>query len=203
MTNAILLHGKPGKDEYYDVNQPSASNAHWFPWLQNQLLARDIKADTPEVPLAFDRQWDLWVREVERFEIGSDTTLVEHSCGGGFWLRNLNEHQELRVGKVILVAPSLGLARGDGGEHFTEDTPEKAYEYVVNGKGAVEWIMDRHQVTKHKDSGITNDPNDWAKEASNPRYILDLLLSVINVNIQTVDIVNNLPKLTFEAEKSA
>lgn len=76
--------------------------------------------------------------------------------------------------------------------------PEKAYEYVVNGKSAIEWIMERYQITTHKDSGITNNPNDWATEVGNPRYILDLLLSIINVSVQTVDIVNNLPKLNFE-----
>lgn len=75
--------------------------------------------------------------------------------------------------------------------------PAKAYEYVVNGKSAIEWIMERYQVTVHKESGIKNDPNDWAKEVGNPRYILDLLLSIINVSVQTVDIINNLPKLNF------
>jgi predicted helicase len=75
--------------------------------------------------------------------------------------------------------------------------PSKAYEYVVNGKSAIEWIMERYQVSTHKESGIVNDPNDWAKEVGNPRYILDLLLSVINVSIQTVDIVNSLPKVDF------
>ena len=76
--------------------------------------------------------------------------------------------------------------------------PEKAYEYVVNGKSAIEWIMERYQVTVHKESGIKNDPNDWAKEVGNPRYILDLLLSIINVSVKTVDIVNGLPKVKFE-----
>ncbi len=79
-----------------------------------------------------------------------------------------------------------------------ENIPEKAYEYVVNGKSAIEWIMERYQVTTHKESGITNDPNDWANEAGNPRYILDLLLSVINVSVQTVDIVEGLPKVDFK-----
>lgn len=76
--------------------------------------------------------------------------------------------------------------------------PAKAYEYVVNGKSAIEWIMERYQITTHKDSGITNNPNDWAVEVGNPRYILDLLLSIINVSIQTVDIVESLPTLNFE-----
>jgi len=76
--------------------------------------------------------------------------------------------------------------------------PEKAYEYVVNGKSAIEWIMERYQIKVDKKSGIKNDPNDWAKEVGNPRYILDLLLSIINVSVQTVDIVNDLPKLKFK-----
>jgi predicted helicase len=76
--------------------------------------------------------------------------------------------------------------------------PAKAYEYVVNGKPAIEWIMERYAVTTHKDSCIKNDPNDWAEEVGNPRYILDLLLSIINVSVQTVEIVEGLPKLNFE-----
>lgn len=76
--------------------------------------------------------------------------------------------------------------------------PEKAYEYVVNGKSAIEWIMERYAITIHKASGIKNDPNDWAEEVGNPRYILDLLLSIINVSVQTVDIVKGLPKMEFE-----
>ncbi len=79
-----------------------------------------------------------------------------------------------------------------------ENIPAKAYEYIVNGKSAIEWIMERYQITIHKDSGIKNDPNDWAEEVGNPRYILDLLLSIINVSVKTVEIVNSLPKIKFE-----
>lgn len=76
--------------------------------------------------------------------------------------------------------------------------PEKAYEYVINGKSAVEWIMERYAVKTDKDSGIKNDPNLWSREHNQPRYILDLLLSVINVSVQTVDIVASLPQLKVE-----
>ena len=83
--------------------------------------------------------------------------------------------------------------------HITiKNIPEKAYQYVVNGKSAIEWVMERYQITTHKESGILNNPNDWALEVGNPRYILDLLLSVINLSVQTVDIVNGLPKISFE-----
>lgn len=80
--------------------------------------------------------------------------------------------------------------------HITiENIPLKAYEYVVNGKSAIEWIMERYAITIDKASLIKNDPNDWAKEHNQPRYILDLLLSVIMLSCETVDIVNSLPKL--------
>ncbi|MFT6215249.1 MAG: putative helicase [Roseivirga sp.] len=85
---------------------------------------------------------------------------------------------------------------------LVSNIPEKAYEYVVNGKSAIDWIMERYQVKTDKKSGIKNDPNDWAEEVGNPRYILDLLLSVINVSVQTVDIVEGLPRLDFETENT-
>ena len=78
--------------------------------------------------------------------------------------------------------------------HITiENIPLKAYEYIVNGKSAIEWIMERYAVTIDKASQIKNDPNDWSMEHEQPRYILDLLLSVIMLSCQTVDIVNTLP----------
>ena len=79
-----------------------------------------------------------------------------------------------------------------------ENIPKKAYDYIVNGKSAIEWIVERYAVTQDKKSLIKNDANDWAREHHKPRYILDLLLSVINVSVQTVDIVNGLPKLKFD-----
>ena len=68
----------------------------------------------------------------------------------------------------------------------------------ISDSGAIAWIMERYQVKTDKKSGIKNDPNDWAKEVGNPRYTLNLLLSIINVSVQTVDIVSGLPKLDFE-----
>jgi predicted helicase len=83
--------------------------------------------------------------------------------------------------------------------HITvSNIPEKAYNYIVNGKPAIEWVMECYAVSTHKKSGITNNPNDWAAEHGNPRYILELLLSVISVSVQTVDIVAELPKLEWE-----
>ncbi len=76
------------------------------------------------------------------------------------------------------------------------DIPLEAYDYIVNGKPALEWVMERQSVTTHKDSGIVNDANDWAIETmGNARYPLELFQKVITVSIETMKIVNNLPKL--------
>ena len=84
--------------------------------------------------------------------------------------------------------------------HTIKNIPKKAYEYVVNGKSAIEWIMERYAVTTDKKSGIKNDPNDWSREHKKPRAIFDLLLSIINVSVQTVDIVNGLPEVDWNEE---
>lgn len=73
--------------------------------------------------------------------------------------------------------------------------PAEAYQYVVNGKSAIEWIVERYAVTTDKKSLIRNDANDWAREHRQPRYILDLLLSVIQVSLETQRIVQGLPRL--------
>jgi predicted helicase len=78
-----------------------------------------------------------------------------------------------------------------------ENIPLEVYKYVVNGKSAIDWVMDRYQVRINKDSGIRNDPNDWAREHDQPRYILDLLLRVITVSLETMRLVKGLPKIDF------
>lgn len=73
--------------------------------------------------------------------------------------------------------------------------PLEAYDYVVNGKSAIEWVMERYQVSIDKESGIKNDPNAWCREHNDPRYILDLVKRVIRVSMETREIVNHLPPI--------
>ena len=83
-------------------------------------------------------------------------------------------------------------------EHITiKNIPLRSFEYVVNGRSPLEWIIDRYQVKEDKASGIVNNPNDWAAEHDNPRYILDLILSSITVSLKTLEIVENLPDVNF------
>lgn len=74
--------------------------------------------------------------------------------------------------------------------------PLEAYDYVVNGKSALEWVMERYAVTvdlnaKGEGSGIKNDPNEWSDD---PRYIIDLVKRVVQVSLETNKIVKGLPK---------
>jgi len=127
MKNAIILHGLVERDEYYDAAAPSPSNSHWLPWLQKQLLLNEIKADLPEVPRTYEMSWENWVREVERFDLTPETILVGHSMGGGFWVRYLSEHPELKVAKVVLVAPWLNRSHEEATDFFDfEFRPEIA-----------------------------------------------------------------------------
>lgn len=90
--------------------------------------------------------------------------------------------------------------------HKVTNIPLKAYDYVVNGQSAIEHVMEWYgskkwnAQAKKSGSGIVNNHNAWSREHQKPRYILDLLLSVINVSVQTVDIVNSLPEVDWDKE---
>ena len=103
--------------------------------------------------------------------------------------------ENYRIKKLRLVDDKRTLIYND---HITiKNIPPRSFEYKVNGRSPLEWIIDRYQVKTDSASGIVNDPNDWAIEHDNPRYILDLILSSITVSLKTLDIVENLPMLTF------
>lgn len=102
----------------------------------------------------------------------------------------------------------MKFAKGTNGEKYDKTTviynplititgiPLAAYDYIVNGKSALEWVMERQAVTTHKDSGIVNDANDWAIETmGNPAYPLELFQQVITVSLETMKIVRGLPTL--------
>ena len=73
--------------------------------------------------------------------------------------------------------------------------PLEAHEFVLSGRSAIDWLIDRYQVKTDRASGLVNDPNDWAEEQGNPNYILDLLARIVTVSVETVKIVKSLPPL--------
>ena len=84
--------------------------------------------------------------------------------------------------------------------HITvRDVPEAAWEYVVSGKAALAWVMERQCVKTDKASGIVSDANRYAIETvGDPRYPLDLFLRIITVSLETMKVVRALPELTVD-----
>lgn len=115
--------------------------------------------------------------------------------GGGLLLTDADYRVEkMRYGKdkdrTSLIYNDKITAKG---------IPLEAYEYVVNGKPALDWVVERQCVKTDKDSGIVNDANDWAVETmNNPRYPLELFQRVVTVSLETMKIVKSLPRLDVQ-----
>ena len=75
--------------------------------------------------------------------------------------------------------------------------PEEAHRYTLGSRTALDWLIERYRVKTHKISGIVNDPNHWATDVANPRYILDLVKRVTTVSVRTVRIIESLPDLVL------
>ncbi|HEX6258222.1 MAG TPA: alpha/beta hydrolase [Candidatus Saccharimonadales bacterium] len=114
MKNAILIHGMTRREKYYDPTSDNQSASHWLPWLQRQLLIRDVLAQAPEMPHPYEPSYDAWREVFERQHIDANVLLVGYSCGGGFLIRWLSENKRAKVGHVVLVAPWLDLERNHG-----------------------------------------------------------------------------------------
>ncbi len=123
MKQAIIVHGKPSKQSYFNPNLPSASNSIWIPWLQQQLLIRGIDTQTPEMPESWRPDYSLWRQTFEKYNVNSGTILVGHSCGGGFLIQWMSENPQICAGDVYLVAPAFG-------DKFN---PEAPYEEPLRG----------------------------------------------------------------------
>lgn len=106
MHTAVIIHGYNDKSEYLDITRPTASNDHWLPWIQKQLSLKGVLTQAPEMPGFYDPHYKDWKETLEEFRPNKDTILVGHSCGGGFLVRWLSEN-DVKVGKVVLVAPWL------------------------------------------------------------------------------------------------
>ena len=157
-------------------------------------FAADLKKMLPRIPLV-EKPADFWAfskagRALADLHLNYETqpacgeVVVEGAEQGNFHVEKMR-FPDKKDKSVIEFNPWIKLT----------NIPLEAYDYVVNGRSAIEWIMERYQIKTDKASGITNDPNDWAQEQGKPRYILDLLLSVITVSLETMKIVNALPKV--------
>lgn len=171
-------------------------------------FAADLKKMLPRIPRT-QKTEDFWRfcksgRELAKWHLNYETVEPWPVTEYGETL-DLDPEEKYKVKKMMFARPTAEQ-KAQGAKHDKttivynshvklSDIPLEAYDYVVNGKPAIEWIMERYQVTRDKDSGIVNDPNDWAKEHQQPRYIIDLVKRIVRVSIETMKIVNRLPAL--------
>lgn len=167
-----------------------------------QRFASDLKKMLPRIPFAKDfYSFSKAGRDLAALHLNYETIepfpLVESTK------RLVMETGDYRVSKMV-------YGKKDGkpdrsvlvyNNHITLSCiPPEAYDYVVNGKPALEWIKERYEVTKDKDSGIENDPNAWSDD---PRYIIDLIKRVTQVSIKSAALVASLPALNESASSNA
>lgn len=166
-------------------------------------FANDLKKMLPRLPLV-EKAEDFWAfcragRELANLHLHYEDVepcpevVIDMSPSVP---QNVYRVEQMRFGKgqgkekdrsVIVYNPYITL----------RNIPLRAYDYVVNGKSAIEWVMERYCDKTDKKSGIRNDANQWGIEHGNPRYPLDLLQSVITLSLRTLDIVDSLPEVTF------
>ncbi|GAA9138549.1 hypothetical protein Taitung73_05530 [Helicobacter pylori] len=72
--------------------------------------------------------------------------------------------------------------------------PKKAFEYVVNGKSAIDWVIECYKKTRNKDSLIENNPNDYA----GGKYVFELLCRVIKLSVKSMDLIEKISEKRFE-----
>ena len=159
-----------------------------------QRFSSDLKKMLPRIPFVQDfwafskagrdlAKWHLNYETIEPYALKELSTRLE------------TDPDHYRVQKMTFAKSGKEVDKTTihyNGHITLSGIPLETYEYIVNGKPALEWIMERYAVTIDKNSGIKNNPNDWSE---NPRYILDLLKRIVRVSVETVKIVNALPVL--------
>ncbi|MEK8016204.1 MAG: type ISP restriction/modification enzyme, partial [Candidatus Parabeggiatoa sp.] len=157
--------------------------------------AADLKKMLPRIPYAKDfnafskagrdlAQWHLNYETIEPYPVQESTSDFAQEPKEFYQVQKMTFAGKVREpDKTSIIYNSKVTLTG---------IPLEAYDYIVNGKSAIEWIMERYQVTTDKNSGITNNPNDWSED---PRYIVDLVKRIVRVSIETMKIVDKLPEL--------
>lgn len=171
-------------------------------------FAADLKKSLPRLPL-IESPDDFWAfsragRSLAELHLGYEH--VEPYAGCRILLAPLTNRgdeisylidDKMRFGKLDSKTADKRIIHYNAGITI-ENIPLEAYDYVVNGKSAIEWVMERYAVKTDPASRIENNPNDWCREHDDPKYIYNLLLRIITVSLETMKIVRSLPKLKLE-----
>ena len=171
-------------------------------------FAADLKKSLPRLPLV-ESPDDFWAfsragRSLAELHLGYERVEPYAGCRTIYSpLTNRGDEisylidDKMRFGKLDSKTADKRIIHYNAGITI-ENIPLEAYDYVVNGKSAIEWVMERYAVKTDPASLITNDPNDWCREHDDPKYIYNLLLRIITVSLETMKIVRSLPKLKLE-----
>ena len=170
-------------------------------------FAADLKKSLPRLPLV-ESPDDFWAfshagRDLAELHLGYER--VEPYAGCRIRLAPSMRGddtvdyrvEKMRFGKADGKTVDKSVIHYNAGITI-ESIPLEAYDYVVNGKSAIEWVMERYAVKTDPASRIENNPNDWCQEHNDPKYIYNLLLRIITVSLETMKIVRSLPKLKLE-----
>ena len=170
-------------------------------------FAADLKKSLPRLPLV-ESPDDFWAfsragRDLAELHLGYERVKPYAECRIRLASSMRGDDtvdyrvEKMRFGKADGKTVDKSVIHYNAGITI-ESIPLEAYDYVVNGKSAIEWVMERYVVKTDPASQITNDPNDWCREHDDPKYIYNLLLRLITVSLETMKIVRALPKLKLE-----
>lgn len=171
-------------------------------------FAADLKKSLPRLPLV-ESPDDFWAfsragRSLAELHLGYERVELYAGCRTIYSpLTNRGDEisylidDKMRFGKLDSKTADKRIIHYNAGITI-ENIPLEAYDYVVNGKSAIEWVMERYAVKTDPASRIENNPNDWCREHDDPKYIYNLLLRIITVSLETMKIVRSLPKLKLE-----
>ncbi|WP_207803886.1 type ISP restriction/modification enzyme [Kocuria tytonicola] len=164
-----------------------------------QTYAADLKRQLPRIPLpgsAEDfRAYAAAGRELMDLHIGYET-VEPYPLTESHGMGDESDPAFYRVGTMRWGGRGRAKDRSVivyNGNITLSGIPDAAHEYVLGSRSGLEWLLDRYRVKTDKASGIVNDPNDWALEHEDPRYIVDLIKRVTTVSVRTVEIVKGLP----------
>ena len=163
-----------------------------------QAFANDLKLSLPRIGFVPERKdFDAFVK-AGRELAGLHLNYEQIAPPTGVTVNGQADVHDILVNPDLCRVTKMKLLPAEGklvyNQYLTvEHIPAEAFEYVVNGRTALGWLVDQYQYKVDKDSGIINDPNEFA---GGP-YILKLVLSIIGVSVKTVEIVKKLPYLEF------
>ena len=158
----------------------------------------ELRKESPRVPLLSEfHDYAIFGRALSKVHLNYEN-MYDDSLKINISNQNVDENKLYRVDKIRF---------GKGGDKSViqfnnyisiSEIPAEIYSYLINGKSPVEWVMDRYLMKEDSDSGILNDPNDFSED---PKYIFNLILSVISMTKKVLELQKTLPKLVIPESK--